>query len=235
MTPSRLAGALLFLSVVALRAGAVPPGSVLEDFESTDPGELPSRWRNKSGDDEPATYDARLRSTYHYRVVEEDGNRFLRFDGQRGKHLLLPLAGDESIDLKTTPVLRWRWRIHRAPEGANEKHRERNDAAAAMYVVMGHKLPRIPKVLKYTWSSSLPVGTEFSRHLGGLKVIVVGSGSSSQGQWVECERNLRQDYRRLFGRRGFPQRPLALLILSDADDTGTRAVADYDDFGLFPE
>ncbi len=208
---------------------------LIEDFEYEKVGDLPSRWYNQKGEAKPFEYDQELKSTYHYKIMEEQGNHFLRFEGNRGKHMSYPLINNDSINIKETPILSWSWRIHDIPEGANEDDSDKNDVAASIYVAfdMGRValFKKVPKTIRYTWSSTLPVGTELSKFYGNQKIIVVGSGEEKSGDWLTFERNIVEDYKRLFGDEP-PAKPLAILILSDANNTQNKSKADYDDIML---
>lgn len=209
----------------------------LEDFEKYEPGTIPNEWYNRDGNRIPEHYDDDLRSEYQYRVWEEDGNQFLRFSGTEAKHLNFPLADKDDLDIFQTPLLRWRWRVHDIPAGGNEDRDDRNDVAASVYVVFdfGRVLfRRVPKSIRYTWSSTLPKGKELSKFFGNQKVVVLESGREETGKWKTFERNIVEDYRRLFGDDP-PRTPLAILILSDGDDTNSYVQADYDDFELHPK
>lgn len=206
----------------------------VEDFQSDSIGELPINWYNQKGEAKPQTYSGELRETYNYSIDEESGNKFLRFDGIRGKHLSYPFFEDVDVNIHSTPILNWDWRIHDVPDGANEDSKSRNDAAASIYVVfdLGHVLFRkVPKSIRYTWSSTLPVGTELSKFHGNQKIIVVGTGEDGMGEWQTFERNIVEDYERLFGDTP-PAKPLAILLLSDGNDTKDLAIADYDNILL---
>lgn len=206
----------------------------IEDFEEEETGSLPANWYNRDGDHIPATYPAGQRDTYKYAVTEEEGNKFLRYEGTRAKHLNFPLINRDRLNVRETPYLHWRWRVLDIPEGANEDMDGRNDAAASIYVVwnFGRVLfKKVPKSIRYTWSSTLPVGTELSKFYGNQKIIVVASGREGLNEWKSFQRNIVADYERLFGDRA-PEKPLALLILSDGDDTRSHIIADYDDILL---
>ena len=58
----------------------------------------------------------------------------------------------------------------------------------------------VPQSIRYTWSSSLPVGTEISTFFGNQKIIVVGTEQTNKpiGEWLLFSRNLKDDYERLF-------------------------------------
>lgn len=208
----------------------------LDDFEQYEKGTLPSVWYNRDGDRNPADYEGQLRAEYQYQVESERGNQFLRYEGHEAKHLNFPLVGKGEINIHETPVFSWRWRVHDIPVGANEDADDLNDTAASVYVVfdMGRVMfRRVPKSIRYTWSSTLPEGKEMSKFFGNQKIIVLESGEENTGKWQTIERNIVEDYRRLFGDEP-PKTPIAVLILSDGDNTNSYAKADYDDFELRP-
>ncbi len=211
-----------------------PDGTIiLADFNDEPVGEMPTRWFNRDGDAQPHTYTGRDREGYHYRVQEEDCRKFLRYAGMDAKHLNLPILKTEEINIRETPVLSWDWRVFAIPVGGNEDSRRRNDVAASIYVVWGFNFLRQPRVVRYTWSSELDVGFETTKNMGNMKIKVVASGVENLGEWVTFQRNIVEDYERLFGRSA-PERPYAILILSDADDTESFAKADYDNIKLLP-
>lgn len=209
-------------------------GSLLiEDFSGETPGELPSRWMNQKGEAVPALYSEKDQNRYHYRVVEEQGNRFLRFEGVRGAHLNFPVAKAENYNIRDYPLLSWRWRAHKLPPKGDESRDSTNDVTASIYVVYSVNWLGIPKVIRYTWSSSLPEGTELSKNFGHQKILVVQSGEEKLGEWITFKRDIREDYRELHGGNP-PDRPLAILILSDGVSTDSEVMADYDDIRFLP-
>jgi hypothetical protein len=208
----------------------------LEDFEKYKKGSLPNEWYNRDGDRNPANYEGQIRDEYQYYVETENKNRFLRYSGREAKHLNFPLADKEGINIYQTPVFSWRWRVHDIPTGANEDVDDFNDTAASVYVVfdMGRVMfRRVPKSIRYTWSSTQPKGKEMSKFFGNQKIVVLESGEGNTGNWQTIERNIVEDYRRLFGDDP-PKTPIAVLILSDGDNTRSFARADYDDFEFRP-
>lgn len=212
----------------------LPNGVVLlENFEDVEVNKLPADWYSRDGSDRPATYTGNLRDSYNYYVMKEGDNKFLRYSGTRAKHLNFPLV-NKPVDIFKTPILSWKWRIWDLPDGASEN--DENDTAASIYVVfdMGHVMWKdVPKSIRYTWSSTLPVGTVLSKFFDNQKVVVVASGKAGLGQWKTFERNIVEDYKRLFGDKP-PKTPLAVLILSDGDNTNNTSVADYDEIKLKP-
>ncbi|MEX0747553.1 MAG: DUF3047 domain-containing protein, partial [Rhodothermales bacterium] len=161
-------------------------------------------------------------------IVEEDGNKFLRgYTEGEAQRISIPAT---SIDwnLKEYPQISWRWRARKLPEGARED--KVNDAGAAVYVSFAKTdwLGR-PYSIKYTYSSSLPTGTVVST--GNVKIIVVSTGASGKGMWVEVKRDVVEDYRRVF-RSEPPSEPFTITLWSDSDDTKSVAEVDFDDITL---
>jgi hypothetical protein len=208
----------------------------LEDFEHYDVGSIPDEWYNRDGNNIPATYDELYRNDYKYKVVQEDAKKFLRYEGTEAKHLNFPLIDKKEINIFETPILKWDWRIFDIPEGGDEDSSSQNDVAASVYVVFDTSrilFQKIPVTIRYTWSSKYPVGSIFSKLRGRQKIMVIGTGENNLGKWQTFERNLVEDYKNIFGKTP-PRTPIAILILSDADDTRSHIKADYDDFELHP-
>jgi len=219
-------------------------GLMVEDFEGDSVGQLPYNWFEQRGVNRPYNYPEDIKKDYYYRIAGEQSpnsktNHFLRFDGIKAKHLNFPLHQVKNLDLNETPVLSWKWRIWDIPAGADERNNIINDTAASVYVVFKVKrmalVKEVPQSIRYTWSSSLPIGTEISTFFGQQKIVVVGTGQPSNldGEWMSFSRNLKEDYERLFGEK-MPATPLAILLLSDGDSTNDFAKADYDDIGFYP-
>lgn len=234
--PIRLLTVIFFVLLIfpmSLVAQTTKNSVVLEDFESDEIGLHPYKWFDRDTNFRLLDYNEKVKSTYKYKVLEEEGNKFLRYEGQKAMHINYPLLNKNEVDLSKTPILTWDWRIHDLPEGANEDTKY-NDAAASVYVVFDFGkvfFRKVPKSIRYTWSSSLPAGTELSKFHGNQKIVVIGTGGDQLGEWLSVERNLKEDYRRLF-KDNAPDKPLALLLLSDGDDTNSNAKADYDNFVL---
>lgn len=194
---------------------------VFENFEDDPVGELPGGWKWRDRDD-----DARK----PYEVREEDGNRYL---AARDEGSSVSLGKDRKWNLEEYPYLSFRIRVHRIPEGGDERYGKTVDSAAGIYVVYRRKaFGLIPESVKFVWSSTLPVGAATQRQgVGKPWQVVVGSGREGLGEWHRFVFDLREAYRDTF-RGDPPDKPLGLAILSDANATHSQAYADYDDFEL---
>jgi hypothetical protein len=185
------------------------------NFEGDEVGKFPSGWSSRDTENMVRIYT----------VHSEGGNKFLHADS-RG--MSVQIGFEKKWALKDFPVLRWRWRAQIFPEGTDERKKEGNDSVLAVYVVFGGW--PVPRSIKYLWSDTLPEGSEFeSPHSGKTKVVVVRSGRAMTEKWVSEERNVFSDYRRLFGEGEKDPEARGIGLLTDADNTNTRATGDYDD------
>jgi len=219
------------LALAAEPVGATSDGLVLgpdltdtvsiEDFASYTLGAFPETWkvRGRTG-----------RAASVYRVAGDNGAA--RFLAARADGSSVMIGLDREFDPARYPYLRWRWRVHEFPSGGNEKVQATNDSAAGIYVIFPGSWSFLPRVLKYVWSTSAPVGLRHtSPAYGNTKILVIASGPTEEpGQWRTETVNVRQDYEALFGSE--PPVARGIGLLTDANDTGSVAAADYTDFQL---
>jgi hypothetical protein len=194
----------------ALAADCVP----LSDFSKDAVGSFPRGWRAQK--DEAKTV---------YRVVEEEGTRFLR---ATARGTAAHAAIEREWDLKEYPVVAWRWRPRTFPEGSDERNGRTNDSALGVYVAFPRAAVAV-RSLKYVWSRVAPVGTRARASAGYTKMLVLRSGPA-QKDWVEERVRVPEDYQKLFDAE--PGKPRGIGVLTDADDTKSTAEGDYADFRL---
>ena len=185
------------------------------NFERDEAVKFPDGWSSRDEENMGKVYSARA----------EDGHKFLHADAQG---ISVPIGYEKTWNLEEFPILRWRWRALVFPEGSDEKKKSGNDNVLSVYVVFGGW--PIPRSVKYTWSDTLPAGSVFDSPLSGrTKGIVLRSGRSLLGKWIAEKRNVLGDYRRLFGEGEKSPPARGILLLTDSDNTMTRAAGDYDD------
>ncbi len=154
---------------------------------------------------------------YDFMVVEDGGHKVLR----------LSSAGDSSniskeikgkVNLRETPILEWSWKVVTLPKGADARKSETDDEAGQIYVTW----PRFPEAIRsriigYIWDTTAPAGLTFkSQKTGTVTYVVVRSGVADLGKWLTERRNVRDDYRRIFGEE--PDDPSIVSIGIDSDD-----------------
>jgi len=230
---SRAFLSLLLVGLLALFLDVQPTSaqSSVDDFESYSEGDVPSEWKYVSKDQDVVALRPKMKETQHFRVAAEGGNQFLRAHTKNNAFRITQRNGEEfDWDLSEQPYLQWEWRANQLPEGASEKGE--NDTGGAVYVTYGEDWLGRPKSIKYTYSSTLPVGTTVD--FGPLTALVVASGAEGAGSWQTETRNVAQDIRNVADDDA-PTEPIAISLWSDTDSTGGRAEVDFDDIRLLAQ
>jgi len=154
------------------------------------------------------------------------------------------------VDPESFPILAWRWKVNRTVGMAIESLKDRNDCAARVRVIFGNgktksveENPEIKKIIKYLgvkvprmepsgfkidyiWGNHAPKG-EIIDYPGSRnhKVVIVERGNTKANRWIWEERNLIEDFRRMF--KGDPPKLTGIVILSDTDQTNEGVEACY--------
>src|SRR5215467_10032647 len=100
-------------------------------------------------------------------------------------------------NLKEFPLLSWKWKVTKLPEGGDFRTRGRDDQAAQLFVAFNKS-----KFIVYLWDSTAPkdlIADAFAPPLMSIKVVVLRSGPVETGKWVTETRNVYEDYKRLYG------------------------------------
>lgn len=133
------------------------------------------------------------------------------------------------VDLSRTPWLNWSWRVDRVLNGLDERTKDGDDYPARVYVVVsGGAAFWKTRSLVYVWSSSQPAGATWNNAFtGNARVMALRSGTKDAGRWVSEKRDVRTDFRRLFGDDiGAID---AVALMTDTDNSGQSATAWYGD------
>jgi DUF3047 family protein len=210
---------LLLWTAAALLAGSRrlalgQPPEVIEDWTGLSVGArgIPLGWKKFE------TFGGR--ANYDFTVVNDQGRRALD----------MKAAGDHStimrevrVDLATSPVLVWQWKVISLPRGADLRERATSDAAGHLFLAW----PRFPALLRsrligYVWDHDLPIGSIVkSRKTDTVRFLIVRSGEQGLGQWTGEARDVVDDYRTVFG--DLPPNPRALALSIDTNDTQATA------------
>jgi hypothetical protein len=211
-------GVAVLLSLAAIPRAPTDARSecvAIEDFSRAKVGEFPPDWKVREDEGKRV-----------YSVQADGGRRFVRADS---KGLGVQAAKAHEWDLDEYPVLAWSWRPVEFPRGADERRSGANDSVLAVYMLVPHSRVRGPKAVKYVWSQRVPAGTRLESNGGLTQVRVLRNGGAARRDWVEERVNVRDDYLKAFNTTEVPK-PAGIAILTDADDTGSRAVGDYTNF-----
>lgn len=166
-----------------------------------------------------------------YQIVSETGEQYLEATAVGAASALIhPLR----FQPRPESTLIWTWRVKEPLAEADLAARAASDAAARLYLVFSTGKGFWQKqLLIYVWAAHEPLGAVVPNPYGAAaKFLVVESGTAQVGQWVREERNVAADYRAAFG--GDPPPVEGIALMTDSDNTGARAQADYDDIRVIP-
>ncbi len=185
-----------------------------------------------------ARFSAGETDGWQMRVFEgETSYRIAWIDGERALEAVSEATAssfylERELDLAARPVLEWRWRIEAPLAVEDERSKPGDDFAARLYVVApGEGWFALPLAISYVWSGAAEVGADwpnpFTDH---VRMVVVESGPAHAGVWRSYRRDLREDFRRLFGRE--VDRLEGVAVMTDADNSRQSARAWYGDITL---
>lgn len=227
-------------SVESTAHRGVPPDTPsvirIAPFSQMEPGwALSQGWQRVSM---AAAYD-----TTSYKLVRSEQGIVLRARSNTGASGVGTRA---RIDLSTHPIMEWQWKVedivHKGKAGVKGRH----DFPARIYISFDYDglslfnrlkltalralgfeaVPR--RSLSYAWSNRVPRDTVVrSPYVEWLRQIAVRSGSTHVGTWVTERRNVRADYRRVFGEDPPPVTGIALM--TNTEHTGEPVTSYYGD------
>ena len=162
-----------------------------------------------------------------YQLVEEQGQ------GQVLKAFSQSAASgmfcEVNIDLTETPYLNWSWKVDNIFNENDEHTREGDDYPVRIFIVAsGGIFFWNTKAVNYVWSSNRAVDSQWeSAVTRNAMMLALRSGDREAGQWVSEKRNIREDFKTLFGEDITEIH--AVAIMSDSDNTGQSTTAYYGD------
>jgi hypothetical protein len=185
-----------------------------------------------------------------YAVEQRDGRTVLHAASDCARSgLYCPV----DIDPAAAPWLRWQWRVDEMHPEATVGDDDAEDTPVRLVVGFAGDVSKLPlrdrlfyeqvelftgnklpyATLTYVWDGQLPVGrvVPYAR-TPRIQYQVVESGTARLGRWIAYERNVREDYRRVFGEAP-PGHVMSVGLMTDSDDLKNRVEAWYGDIGLF--
>jgi hypothetical protein len=187
---------------------------------------------------------SKLKRDTVYTLVADGGRPgVLRASADRSASLYVALLKPAN---RTPMTLSWEWKTDALVGGADNRVKEREDAPLRVLVAFDGDVTSLPEaerkrfsraksltgkeppyaLMMYIWSDQVPVGSVIpSAHTSQVKMLAVASGTRGLGSWQAVQRNLVDDYRRAFGAEPGPL--LGIAVMTDTDNTGTKAVGEY--------
>ncbi len=220
--------------VAAVVAGAVAATDVAPFAD--DAGNINGKWQ-------PFSF-AKVETPSRYKIILDSANgAVLQATAERGASALRFALNQSATD---APSLKFSWRVGLLPTGTNAREKSGDDYAARLYVTFAYdpqKVSALTRVeyglakslhgaypphsaLNYIVEPNLPEGTIIANPFTSrVKMIVVDNGKRL-GEWRSFERNIVADYIKAFGVPP-PTNLSGIVVMTDADNTGTRAEAAY--------
>lgn len=153
----------------------------------------------------------------------------------------------KQYDVFAHPKLRWRWRVENVFQKGDATKKSGDDYPVRVYVIFqydpatasaGKRLKygfaravygEYPpdSGLNYIWESrDNPAEFVVSPYTDSMMMFLKERGAARVGEWIDEEADVLADYRRAFGKD--PPHTASLAVMSDADNTGEKAVSFID-------
>ncbi len=167
-----------------------------------------------------------------YRLVEDQGVKVIHAVTDSSAS---GLFNRQSVDLNTTPILSWRWKVAGIGQSNNEQSKLGDDYPVRLYVIVkGEPYFWSSRVLEYVWSNQAELNTSWHNPFASeFRHIAVETGQQHIGQWRNYQRDVRIDFHRIFG--FVPKRIAAIAIMTDGDDSKQTFEAWYGDIKFHKE
>lgn len=133
-------------------------------------------------------------------------------------------------DLKQFPILSWKWKVTKVPQGGSFRKSATDDQAAQLFLAFSRT-----RSIVYIWDSSAPegyMGDAPAPPFMTIKVVVVRSRPSDLGKWLTETRNVYDDYRKLFGSQDEPPPVRGLRLQINSQHTKSSAESYFADISF---
>lgn len=144
------------------------------------------------------------------------------------------------------PILEWEWKIDSVLKKGDVTRKDGDDYAARIYITFDYPVSELgfgdrikyrfyktftsfdipTRAINYIWANKAEVGSIHPNpYTDWVQIIAVESGNDKAGTWQSEQRNVLEDYRRIFGQE--PPAITGIQIMTDSDNTGETAEAAY--------
>jgi hypothetical protein len=73
------------------------------------------------------------------------------------------------------------------------------------------------RIIGYIWDTTAPAGEVIkSQKTGTVTYVIMRSGAADLGKWITEQRNVREDFKKIYGEE--PDDPSYLTVAIDSDD-----------------
>ena len=161
------------------------------------------------------------------------------------------LMHELAVETSEFPVLRWSWKADALVATGDPSSKAGDDYALRIYVAFRLDTKRLSLLqrakfeaarvlygkyppyaaINYVWDARRPVGSTYDNpYSDRVKMVVVRSDAGGSSAWMHEQRDVGQDFKRLFGEAAPAISGIA--IMTDTDNTGGTLTAYYGDISL---
>ena len=162
------------------------------------------------------------KGAYDFTVIENKGHKVVHMKSADDSSRICKVIKD-TVGLDKTPILEWTWKVISLPNSGDARERKTDDKAAQLYVTwLRYPEAFRSRVIGYIWNSVATDQVIFKSHKSAtVTYIVVRSGPADVGVWLTERRNVREDYKMIYGEE--PDDPAVITFGCDSNDTKSSA------------
>ena len=169
-------------------------------------------------------------------LKNRDGKYVLRVSANKATGVLM-MALCRLVDLKKMPIMRWKWRVLKYPEGADGRVADRDDQPIAIYIG-AHSGFLMKHSMCLRWETETPKNTEGKVVYGGgivkVKWFCLRNKHDGLNNWRIDQFNVADAYRKAYGR--IPEEySLSIGANSQYTESNTVAEIEYIEFITAPD
>ena len=229
--------ASLFVAARSSSEETKTPAIIVGHFSAATIGVgLPEGWQ-------PLTFKNIERHT-SYRLVADGSTTVLQAVADASASGLVRRV---DIDPKEYPFIEWRWKVNNVLVKGDVRRKDGDDYPARLYITFDYDPAKLGfidglkykaakllygevpvRAITYIWESRAPEGSLLPNpYTNWVMMIVVESGKTRVGQWVNEKRNIYEDYKKVFAEE--PGGITGVAVMTDTDNTGESTIGYYGD------
>lgn len=172
---------------------------------------------------------------HDWQLKEKSGRADFALIQSEGLHTLQLRSANSSfsfqrrvqVNLKQYPLLCWKWKATRLPQGGDFRRSRTDDQAAQLFVAFSKT-----RAIVYLWDTTAPQGLMQNAPAPPfmtIKAVVVRSGPAELGKWLSENRNIYEDYKTFYGDTDQPPVVSGMRLQINTQHTRTSAECAFAD------
>jgi hypothetical protein len=182
--------------------------TIIDDFAAG----INTNWKSKS-----------FKGETEYTWIKKDNRAYIR---ATSRGTASGLYYKIKYDPAQYPYITWQWKVDNIINSGDATRKSGDDYGARIYVVFHSFFFWNTTAINYIWANKLPKEQAVPNPYTSKNIMIsIESGRAENGKWISETRNIYEDYKRFFGKE--PPKIIAIAIMTDTDDTGESATANY--------